>query len=134
MGRYKSERINREIGLLSPIDRRVYQCTKLKKTDEMIESNVIKNSLKRTLGATIEEYDEQGNVMGEVSIAQKLVNSTIEEAIENPDTRKLKDLANILGEIKENGNNVNLTFNNPANLFKELSFEEEVIEADYKEV
>lgn len=133
MGRnFKKRSISMESNLLSPLDRRVYQCIK-SEGDKITQSNIIKKSLSQTLGATIEEIDEEGNVMA-VSIAQKIVNATIQDAIENPDTRKLRDLANISGELKEGNSSINMNFNNPANLFQGLAFEEEVIEADYKEV
>lgn len=134
MGRksYKKKEITAESSFLSPLDRQIYMCQK-SQSAKIIKSNIMKNSLKETLGLQFEEIDEQGNVT-EVSIAQKIINATIQDAIENPDTRKLKDLANIAGELKEAETNVNVNFTSPTELFKGIGFEEEVVEAKYEEV
>lgn len=134
MGRksYKKKEITAESSFLSPLDRQIYNCQK-SQSAKIIKSNIMKNSLKQTLGLQFEEIDEQGNVT-EVSIAQKIINATIQDAIENPDTRKLKDLANIAGELKEAETNVNVNFTSPTELFKGIGFEEEVVEAKYEEV
>lgn len=134
MGRksYKKKEITAESSFLSPLDRQIYNCQK-SQSAKIIKSNIMKNSLKETLGLQFEEIDEQGNVT-EVSIAQKIINATIQDAIENPDTRKLKDLANIAGELKEAETNVNVNFTSPTELFKGIGFEEEVVEAKYEEV
>ena len=134
MGRksYKKKEITAESSFLSPLDRQIYNCQKSQRA-KIIKSNIMKNSLKETLGLQFEEIDEQGNVT-EVSIAQKIINATIQDAIENPDTRKLKDLANIAGELKEAETNVNVNFTSPTELFKGIGFEEEVVEAKYEEV
>lgn len=134
MGRksYKKKEITAESSFLSPLDRQIYMCQK-SQSAKIIKSNIVKNSLKETLGLQFEEIDEQGNVT-EVSIAQKIINATIQDAIENPDTRKLKDLANIAGELKEAETNVNVNFTSPTELFKGIGFEEEVVEAKYEEV
>lgn len=134
MGRksYKKKEITAESSFLSPLDRQIYKCRK-SQSAKIIKSNIVKNSLKETLGLQFEEIDEQGNVT-EVSIAQKIINATIQDAIENPDTRKLKDLANIAGELKEAETNVNVNFTSPSELFKGIGFEEEVVEAKYEEV
>lgn len=134
MGRksYKKKEITAESSFLTPLDRQIYKCSQ-SKSAKIIKSNIMKNSLKETLGLQFEEIDEQGNVT-EVSIAQKIINATIQDAIENPDTRKLKDLANIAGELKEAETNVNVNFTSPTELFKGIGFEEEVVEAKYEEV
>lgn len=134
MGRksYKKKEITAESSFLTPLDRQIYMCQK-SQSAKIIKSNIMKNSLKETLGLQFEEIDEQGNVT-EVSIAQKIINATIQDAIENPDTRKLKDLANIAGELKEAETNVNVNFTSPTELFKGIGFEEEVVEAKYEEV
>lgn len=134
MGRksYKKKEITAESSFLTPLDRQIYMCQK-SQSAKIIKSNIMKNSLKQTLGLQFEEIDEQGNVT-EVSIAQKIINATIQDAIENPDTRKLKDLANIAGELKEAETNVNVNFTSPTELFKGIGFEEEVVEAKYEEV
>lgn len=134
MGRksYKKKEITAESSFLTPLDRQIYNCQK-SQSAKIIKSNIMKNSLKETLGLQFEEIDEQGNVT-EVSIAQKIINATIQDAIENPDTRKLKDLANIAGELKEAETNVNVNFTSPTELFKGIGFEEEVVEAKYEEV
>lgn len=134
MGRksYKKKEITAESSFLTPLDRQIYMCQK-SQSAKIIKSNIVKNSLKETLGLQFEEIDEQGNVT-EVSIAQKIINATIQDAIENPDTRKLKDLANIAGELKEAETNVNVNFTSPTELFKGIGFEEEVVEAKYEEV
>ena len=129
---YKKKEITAESSFLSPLDRQIYNCQK-SQSAKIIKSNIMKNSLKETLGLQFEEIDEQGNVT-EVSIAQKIINATIQDAIENPDTRKLKDLANIAGELKEAETNVNVNFTSPTELFKGIGFEEEVVEAKYEEV
>lgn len=129
---YKKKEITAESSFLSPLDRQIYMCQK-SQSAKIIKSNIMKNSLKETLGLQFEEIDEQGNVT-EVSIAQKIINATIQDAIENPDTRKLKDLANIAGELKEAETNVNVNFTSPTELFKGIGFEEEVVEAKYEEV
>lgn len=105
-----------------------------KQGDKLIQSNIIKNGMKKTLGVTYEEVDEEGNVLTEVSIAQKLINATIEDAIMNPDTRKLKDIANIVGELKEgNSGGVNVNITSPVEMFKGIGFGEEVIEANFRD-
>ena len=129
--KYKRKSIDSEASFLSTFDRQVYQCVKSKSND-LMKSNTIKKSIAKTLGAVIEEIDEEGNVV-EVSIEQKLVNATIKDAIDNPDTKKLKDLAMILGELKESGTSVNVNVTSPAEMFKGIGFEEEVIEAEYKD-
>ena len=129
---YKKKEITAESSFLSPLDRQIYNCQK-SQSAKIIKSNIMKNSLKETLGLQFEGIDEQGNVT-EVSIAQKIINATIQDAIENPDTRKLKDLANIAGELKEAETNVNVNFTSPTELFKGIGFEEEVVEAKYEEV
>lgn len=129
---YKKKEITAESSFLTPLDRQIYMCQK-SQSAKIIKSNIMKNSLKETLGLQFEEIDEQGNVT-EVSIAQKIINATIQDAIENPDTRKLKDLANIAGELKEAETNVNVNFTSPTELFKGIGFEEEVVEAKYEEV
>ena len=132
--KYRNGVIEAESSFLSAMDRRVYRSTK-SKGDEIVKSNIIKKSIAKTLGCTIEEIDEEGNLV-EVSIAQKLVNATIVNAIENPDTRKLKEIANIMGELKETGASANVYITSPSEMFKGIGFDEqvEVIEAKYKEI
>ena len=128
---YRNKNVEHESGMLTGIERRIYQGIALRK-DEVMQNNMVKNSVLRTLGVTYAIENEAGE-LEEHSIIQDIVNATLKDAIENPRMSNLKDLAMITGELKTEQNvNVNMS-NAPSRLFGDCVYDVEVIDAEVKE-
>lgn len=128
---YKNKIVERETGILTGMDRRIYRGLRLT-TDKVVKEGMVKNSVLRTLGVTYEVENELGE-MEEHSIIQDIVNATIKEAIENPKMSNLRELAMLTGEMNANQNiNVNVN-NSPSKLFGDCVYDVEVIDAEIKE-
>lgn len=101
--------------MLPQYDKNVYQGT-LSKVDEIKENSMVKKALSKTLGVKVDMRLETGETVV-VTIAEILAAETIKDAIKNPSTSKLKDLAAITGELKEN---VDVNVQTPLQLFGDL--------------
>ena len=93
------KKIKNQLGILPDYNQNIYRGI-VTKTDELKENSLIKKSLGKALGATVEETLETGEKVN-VTIIDVVVAKTIQDAIEKPSTSKLKDLASITGELKE---------------------------------
>jgi len=91
---------------LSSYEQAIYSGKRLTKGEELIKKQLIAETLAETLGVEIQEVLPDGTVVN-LTVAQKLVNETIIDAIKNPSTTKLKDLSVIKGESK-NDNSVSI--------------------------
>lgn len=127
----RRDMIEIEKNLLPTIDRQIYHGLRLVSGD-IVNSKVVSNAVRRTLGVEYEKVLEDGTVV-QTSVIQEIVNATIKDAIENPKMSKLKDLATITGEIKQdNSVNVNMS-NTPSKLFGDFVYDVEVIDGEITE-
>lgn len=95
----KSRKVEREIGFLPDYDRAMYREAK-SESKELKEAQYIKKSLEKALGCETDVKLDDGTIV-KTSIADVIVAETLKDAIKNPNTSKLKDLANINGELKQ---------------------------------
>lgn len=114
-GERMSKHLDRQIGMLPDYDQNIYRGV-LSKTDELKENSLIKKSLSKALGAQIDVTLETGEV-AVVTIADVLVAHTLKDAITKPNTSKLKDIAAITGELRDN---VDLNIQTPQDLFGDI--------------
>lgn len=107
---------SKQLGMLPEYDQNIYKGIVGCKTDELKENSMIKKSIGKALGITVEETLETGEKVN-VTIADIIVAQTIKDAIKNPSTTKLKDLTAITGELKES---VDVTVQTPQELFGDI--------------
>lgn len=91
---------------LSNYEKAIYTGKRLSKGEELVKKQMLAETLAETLGVEINDTLPDGTVVT-LTVAQKLVNETIIDAIKNPSTTKLKDLSVIKGENK-NDNSVSI--------------------------
>lgn len=96
-GRKKRDVKSREV--LSPREYRMTHGIKPSQMDNLINSTLIKDRVVNALMLTVKEKNKEG-VETETTLLDKLVVSTIKDAILHPSTGKLKDLSMITGEYK----------------------------------
>ena len=108
-------KIDKQLDMLPSYDRDIYKGV-YSKTDELKENSMVKKSLSKTLGAKVNMQLETGEIVV-VTIADIVAAETVKDAIKNPSTSKLKDLAAITGELKEN---VDLNLQTPQQLFGDM--------------
>lgn len=108
-------KIDKQIDMLPSYDIDVYKGV-ISKTDEIKENSMVKKALSKTLGVKVDMKLETGETVI-VTIADILAAETIKDAIQNPSTSKLKDLAAITGDLKEN---VDMNLRTPLQLFGDL--------------
>lgn len=108
-------KIDKQLDMLPSYDQNVYKGA-ISKTNELKENLMVKKALSKALGVKVDMKLETGEIVM-VTIADVLAAETIKDAIKYPSTSKLKDLAAIAGELKEN---VNVNLQSPQQLFGDL--------------
>lgn len=114
-----SKKISKQIQILPEYDQDIYKGI-MTKTDELKENSLIKKSLGKALGAKVNVTLETGEV-AKVTIADILVAHTLRDAIDKPNTSKLKDIASVTGELKAT---MDLNIQSPEELFGDIVIKE----------
>lgn len=89
----------KQVGILSDFEQHIYRRVNKGKADQLKESKIIQETLKRALGIEHEVVLDGGERVV-VSTIDMVVAKTLKDVLENPTTSKLKDLSAISGEQK----------------------------------
>jgi len=89
----------KQVGILSDFEQHIYRKVNKGKADQLKESKMIQEALKRALGIEHEVVLDGGERVV-VSTIDMVVAKTLKDVLENPTTSKLKDLSAISGEQK----------------------------------
>lgn len=87
--------------LLTPYEEAAYRGRAKTAADRAIERSLIRDSVLSVLSCESKFKTLPGGERIAVTYADELAAETIRDAIENPDTRKLKDLAFVAGEARQ---------------------------------
>ena len=110
------KKVKNQLEMLPQFEQNIYLGLKGIKVDEMKDSTIIKRSVTRCLGIRLPMELETGERV-EVSVIDIITAETIKDAIKKPTTAKLKDLASIIGELKEKSD---ISINTPEKLFGDI--------------
>lgn len=106
------------MAIAASYERGVLSCAPKSEGDKLVESSAITSALRKALGSDVEIKDLHGNIVS-VKASEAIAIATIADAIANPSTSKAKDLALILGEMKEDSGNV--TFSLTDAMFEKMA-------------
>lgn len=87
-------------GFLTPYEEAAYRGRKKTDVDRRADDFIMRSAVRACLGSETSPKRLPDGTEVAITVAEELAAATIRDAIENPDSRKLKDLAAVAGESK----------------------------------